>query len=43
MARSSFPITGWKWVFYILGWLNGATNLFFWGIMVLIFLVKKEK
>jgi hypothetical protein len=28
-----FPITGWKWVFYILGWLFGFLNLLFWLIM----------
>ena len=27
----NFPIKGWKWFFYILGWLAGGLNLLFWA------------
>jgi hypothetical protein len=40
---SEFPIKGWKWIFYIYGWMSGATNLLFWAIMLILFLVNKEK
>ena len=41
MKKSNkFPIKGWKWIFYIFGWLNGALNLGFWIIMYLTYMVQ---
>jgi hypothetical protein len=35
MARSrKFPITGLKWIPYIIGWATGVFSLLFWLIMV---------
>lgn len=37
--KGSFPIRGWRWIFYIIGWITGALNLGFWVIMILLYLV----
>ena len=27
------PLKWWQWIFYIIGWITGITNLVFWIIM----------
>jgi len=42
-AADEFPIKGWKWIFYIIGWITGALNLLFWLIMILAYLIYNPK
>jgi hypothetical protein len=37
--KDEFPITGWKWIFYILGWLH-VLGLLFWAVQLIVYLRK---
>ena len=41
--KKEFPISGWKWVPYILGWFFGAANLLFWLIMAILHIACNRK
>ncbi len=32
-------IQGWKWIFYVWGWLTGALNLTFWLMQVIFYFI----
>lgn len=36
MKKKEFPIKGWKWIFYIIGWL-GVLNVAFWIYQVVAY------
>lgn len=38
--NNNFSIEGWQWIFYVLGWIFGFANPFFWLILYLIHLAK---
>ena len=42
MVRKDFPIKGWKWIFYVIGWITGALNVLFWLIMYMAHLTREE-
>lgn len=33
----------WQWIFYIIGWLAGATNVLFWIVMYVIYSSKEDE
>ena len=39
---NSFPIKGWKMIFYAFGWLTGVLNLLFWLLMAIFYFAKDK-
>lgn len=38
----NFPIKGWKWIFYVLGWIS-SLNILFWAYQTIAYFWKNEK
>ena len=41
--RTTFPIKGYEWIFYVFGWLTGAGNVLFWLFQIIAFLMREER